>query len=64
MDYPLPLYFVLEYALMSFIASLIVTLCAVFPAWVVAIALAFITLVAIIIVIKAVAFVLDAVPFL
>lgn len=49
---------------MSFIASLIVTLCAVFPAWVVAIALAFVTLVAIIIVIKAVAFVLDAVPFL
>lgn len=49
---------------MSFIASLIITLCAIFPPWVVAIALAFITLVAIIIIIKAISLVLDAVPFL
>lgn len=64
MGYPLPLYLVLEYALMGFIASLVITLCAIFPVWFVGIILAFITLVAIIILIKIVAFVLDAVPFL
>ena len=49
---------------MSLIASIIITLCAIFPPWVVSIALAFITLVTIIIIVKLVAFVLDAVPFL
>ena len=49
---------------MSTIAAVIITLCSIFPAWVVAIALALITLVAVIILIKIIAFVLDAVPFL
>ena len=49
---------------MSLIASVIITLCAIFPTWVVTIALAMVTFVALIILIKIVAFVLDAVPFL
>lgn len=49
---------------MSTIASVIITLCAIFPAWVVAIALAVIAIVLILIIIKIVAFVLDAIPFL
>lgn len=49
---------------MSFIGQIITTLCAVFPAWVVAVALGFLALALIFIVIKLVAFVLDAVPFL
>lgn len=49
---------------MSTIASVVITLCAIFPTWVVTIALALITFVAIMILIKIVAFVLDAVPFL
>lgn len=49
---------------MSLIASVIVTLCAIFPAWLVAVALAMVALVLLIIIIKIVGFVLDAVPFL
>lgn len=49
---------------MSLIASVIITLCAIFPAWLVAVALAMITLVAIIFSIKIVGFVLEAIPFL
>lgn len=49
---------------MSTIASIIITLCAIFPTWVVAVALAFVTFVAILVLIKIVAFVLEAVPFL
>lgn len=49
---------------MSLIASIVITLCAIFPTWVVAIALALVTFVALMILIKIVAFVLDAVPFL
>lgn len=49
---------------MSLIASVIITLCAIFPTWVVAIALALITFVVIVILIKIVSLVLDAVPFL
>ena len=49
---------------MSLVASVIITLCAIFPAWVVGIALSMVTLVAILVLIKIVAFVLDAVPFL
>lgn len=49
---------------MTLIASVIITLCAIFPTWVVAIALSMITFVAIVIVIKLISFVLDAVPFL
>ena len=49
---------------MSLIASIIITLCAIFPVWVVAVALGLITFVVIAIIIKLIAFVLDAVPFL
>lgn len=49
---------------MSLIASVVITLCAIFPVWVVTIALALVTFVALIIAIKIIAFVLDAVPFL
>lgn len=49
---------------MSLIASIIITLSALFPPWVVAVVLSMITLIVIIIVIKIVAFILDAVPFL
>lgn len=44
--------------------AIFVTLCAIFPAWVVAVALSIIAIVAIIIVIKLISLVLDAVPFL
>lgn len=49
---------------MSLVASVIITLCAIFPPWVVGIALSMVTLVTILVLIKIVAFVLDAVPFL
>lgn len=49
---------------MSLIASIVITLCAIFPPWVVAIALAMISFVVILVLIKIVAFVLEAVPFL
>lgn len=49
---------------MSFIGQVITTLCAVFPSWVVAVALGFISLSLVFIVVKLVAFVLDAIPFL
>ena len=44
--------------------AIFVTLCAIFPTWVVLIALSFISIVAIIIVIKLISLVLDAIPFL
>lgn len=49
---------------MSLIASVIITMCAIFPTWVVAIALAMITFVLIVILLKIVSLVLDSVPFL
>lgn len=49
---------------MSLIASIIITLCSIFPVWVVAFALGLLTFVVVVIIIKLVAFVLDAVPFL
>lgn len=49
---------------MSFIGQVITTLCAVFPAWVVAVAIGFLAVALILIIVKLVAFVLDAVPFL
>lgn len=49
---------------MSLIASVIVTLCAIYPTWVVAIALGLITFVVIVVLVKIVSLVLDAVPFL
>lgn len=49
---------------MSFIGQVITTLCAVFPSWVVAVAIGFLAVALVIIIIKLVAFVLDAVPFL
>lgn len=49
---------------MSFIGQVITTLCAVFPAWVVAVALGFLALSLVFIIVKLVAFVLDAIPFL
>ena len=49
---------------MSLIASVIITLCAIFPTWVVTIALSMIAIVVVLIIIKIVAFMLDAVPFL
>ncbi len=44
--------------------AIFVTLCAIFPTWVVLIALSIIAIVAIIVVIKLISLVLDAVPFL
>lgn len=44
--------------------AIIITLCAIFPPWVVAIALSIIAIVAIVIAIKLISLVLDAVPFL
>lgn len=44
--------------------AIIITLCAIFPTWVVAVALSIIAIVAIIVIIKLVSLVLDAVPFL
>lgn len=49
---------------MSFIGQVITTLCAVFPSWVVAVAIGFLAVALILIIVKLVAFVLDAVPFL
>lgn len=49
---------------MSFIAQVITTLCAVFPSWVVAVAIGFLAVALVLIIVKLVAFVLDAVPFL
>lgn len=49
---------------MSSFAQVITILCALLPAWVVAAALAIISLALIIIAIKVVSFVLDAIPFL
>lgn len=49
---------------MSLIASVIVTLCAIFPTWVVGIALSVVAFVLLLIVIKIVGFILEAVPFL
>ena len=49
---------------MSFIGQVITTLCAVFPSWVVAVAIGFLAVALLIIIVKLVAFVLDAVPFL
>lgn len=44
--------------------AIFITLCAIFPSWVVAVALSIIAIVAIIVVIKLISLVLDAVPFL
>lgn len=44
--------------------AIFITLCAIFPTWVVAVALSIVAAVAIIIIIKLVSLVLDAVPFL
>ena len=49
---------------MSLIAAIVITLCAIFPPWVVAIALALITFVLIVVLLKVIALILDAVPFL
>lgn len=49
---------------MSFIGQVITTLCAVFPSWVVAVAIGFLAVALVLIILKLVAFVLDAVPFL
>lgn len=49
---------------MSFIGQVITTLCAVFPSWVVAVAIGFLAVALVLIIVKLVAFVLDAVPFL
>lgn len=49
---------------MSLIASIIITLSALFPPWVVAVVLSMITFVLIVILMKIISFVLDAVPFL
>lgn len=49
---------------MSLIASIVITLCSIFPTWLVSIALSFISLVAIIIILKIISLVLDATPFL
>lgn len=49
---------------MSLIASIIITLCAIFPTWIVAIALALVSFVIIVVLIKIIGLVLDAVPFL
>lgn len=44
--------------------AIFITLCAIFPTWVVAVALSIVAAIAIIIIIKLVSLVLDAVPFL
>lgn len=44
--------------------AIFVTLCAIFPTWVVLVALSIIAIVAIVIVIKLISLVMDAVPFL
>lgn len=49
---------------MSFIGQVITTLCAVFPSWVVAVAIGFLAIALAFIIVKLIAFVLDAVPFL
>lgn len=49
---------------MTTLVSIFITLCAIFPTWLVATALGLLTFVAIVIIIKLVSLVLDAVPFL
>ena len=49
---------------MNFLGQIISTACAVFPAWLVAIFLGFIAFALILIIIKVVAFVKSAIPFL
>lgn len=49
---------------MTTLASIIITLCAIFPTWVVGIALSVVAFVMLLIVIKIVGFILEAVPFL
>lgn len=44
--------------------AIFITLCAIFPSWVVAIALSIVAIVAVVIIIKLISLVLDAVPFL
>lgn len=44
--------------------AIFITLCAIFPAWVVTIALSIVAIVAVVIIIKLISLVLDAVPFL
>lgn len=44
--------------------AIFVTLCAIFPTWVVLVALSIVAIVAIVIVIKLISLVMDAVPFL
>lgn len=44
--------------------AIFITLCAIFPAWVVAIALSIVAIVAVVIIIKLISLMLDAVPFL
>lgn len=46
------------------LAALVITLCAIFPTWVVGIALALVSFALIVIVLKLIALVMDAVPFL
>lgn len=49
---------------MTWLASLFIVLFSLFPPWVSIIAMAMITFVTIVIIIKIIAFVLDAIPFL
>lgn len=49
---------------MNLIASIVITLCAIFPTWLVAFALALVTIVGVIIILKIIALVLDATPFI
>lgn len=44
--------------------SIVVTLCAIFHAWVVGIALAIVAFISVLIILKLIALVMDAVPFL
>lgn len=44
--------------------AIFVTLCAIFPTWVVLVALSFIAIVAIILIMKLIALVLDTIPFM
>lgn len=49
---------------MYMLESILITLCAIFPTWVVAVALSIVAFVMIVIIVKLIALVLDAVPFL
>lgn len=44
--------------------AIVITLCAIFPTWIIVVALSIIAIVAIIVIIKLISLVLDAVPFL